>query len=82
MKFTEPSQSVEYDIDALINGINADNSHEEANFGAPVGKEALPKLLNQLMNLNSKIYVAGHRGMGGFGHHAGQSIIAQQVTSC
>jgi len=74
MKFIEPSQSVEYDIDALINGINAHNAHDEVNFGAPVGKEALSKRSNQLMNINSKIYVAGHRGMVG-------SAIAQHRAS-
>jgi antitoxin MazE len=37
----EPSSKVEYDLDALVNGITANNIHEEADFGAPVGKEAL-----------------------------------------
>jgi antitoxin MazE len=38
---TQPSEKVEYDIDALISGINAKNSQDEVNFGRPVGKEAL-----------------------------------------
>jgi len=37
----QPSEKVEYDIDALVSGINAKNSHDEVNFGRPVGKEAL-----------------------------------------
>ena len=37
----QPSEKVEYDLDALIGGINADNVHEEADFGGPVGNEAL-----------------------------------------
>lgn len=37
----QPSAKVEYDLDALIGGINAANVHEEASFGSPVGKEAL-----------------------------------------
>ncbi len=36
-----PSEKVEYDLDALINGINAANAHGEVSFGSPVGKEAL-----------------------------------------
>jgi hypothetical protein len=32
---------VEYDLDALVNGINATNAHEEVSFGPPVGHEAL-----------------------------------------
>ncbi|MDP5112321.1 MAG: PbsX family transcriptional regulator [Burkholderiaceae bacterium] len=32
---------VEYDLDTLIDGINAKNSHGEVSAGAPVGKEAL-----------------------------------------
>jgi antitoxin MazE len=35
----EPSGRVTYDLDALVDGIMADNGHEEADFGAPVGKE-------------------------------------------
>jgi len=37
----QPSQKIEYDLDTLINGINAKNSHVEADFGSPVGKELL-----------------------------------------
>ena len=37
----QPSEKVEYDLDALINGINASNVHDEVSFGAPVGREAL-----------------------------------------
>jgi antitoxin MazE len=37
----QPSEKVEYDLDALVNGINATNVHEEVNFGSPVGHEAL-----------------------------------------
>lgn len=36
-----PSQSAAYDLDALVNGINAANAHGEVDFGTPVGKEAL-----------------------------------------
>jgi antitoxin MazE len=35
----EPSDRVTYDLDALVDGITAGNRHEEADFGAPVGKE-------------------------------------------
>ena len=37
----QPSEKVEYDIDALVSGINPKNAHDEVNFGRPVGKEAL-----------------------------------------
>lgn len=37
----QPSERVEYDLDALIKGITAENAHDEVNFGSPVGKEAL-----------------------------------------
>ena len=37
----QPSQKIEYDLNELINGISARNSHEEVSFSAPVGKEAL-----------------------------------------
>lgn len=37
----QPSERVEYDLDALIGGINAANAHDEVSFGAPVGREAL-----------------------------------------
>ena len=33
--------NVEYDLDTLIDGINTKNTHGEASFGAPVGKEKL-----------------------------------------
>ena len=36
----EPSEEkVEYDLDALVQGITASNSHSEASFGKPVGQE-------------------------------------------
>ena len=37
----QPSEKVEYDLDALVSGITADNTHGEFGFGSPVGKEAL-----------------------------------------
>ena len=37
----EPSATVEYDLDALVSGITAQNAHTEVDFGEPVGKEAL-----------------------------------------
>lgn len=37
----QPSEKVEYDLDALISGIHADNAHDEVSFGSPVGNEAL-----------------------------------------
>ena len=37
----QPSDRVEYDLDALVEGITADNAHEEVSFGKPVGREAL-----------------------------------------
>ena len=37
----QPSERVEYDLDSLVNGINAKNLHTEVSFGSPVGKEAL-----------------------------------------
>jgi antitoxin MazE len=37
----ERSDTVEYDLDQLLSGITAENSHGEASFGSPVGKEAL-----------------------------------------
>ena len=37
----QPSERVEYDLDTLISGINANNAHGEVSFGRPVGKEAL-----------------------------------------
>jgi antitoxin MazE len=37
----QPSEKVEYDLDCLVNGINAKNLQTEVSFGSPVGKEAL-----------------------------------------
>lgn len=37
----QPSEKVEYDLDALVGGITAGNAHKEISFGKPVGKEAL-----------------------------------------
>lgn len=37
----QPTDKVEYDLDALVSGMDADNAHEEVSFGAPMGKEAL-----------------------------------------
>jgi antitoxin MazE len=37
----EPSSRIEYDLDELVGGITAKNSHTEVRFGKPVGKEAL-----------------------------------------
>ena len=37
----QPSEKVEYAIDALGSGIKDKNTHDEVNFGRPVGKEAL-----------------------------------------
>ncbi len=37
----QPTDKVEYDLDALVGGISAANAHEEADFGPPLGKEAL-----------------------------------------
>lgn len=37
----EPSARVEYDLDELVGGITARNSHGEVSFGKPVGKESL-----------------------------------------
>lgn len=37
----QPSDKVEYDLDALISGMDAENAHDEVSFGPPVGKEAL-----------------------------------------
>lgn len=35
----QPSDNVEYDLNALLAGISADNSHGEVSFGKPQGKE-------------------------------------------
>ena len=37
----QPCEKVEYDLDALINGITTANAHDEVSFGSPVGHEAL-----------------------------------------
>lgn len=37
----QPSEKVEYDLDALVKGITPANAHREISFGKPVGKEAL-----------------------------------------
>jgi antitoxin MazE len=37
----EPAQRKEYDLAELLKGITRKNLHDEANFGKPVGKEAL-----------------------------------------
>lgn len=37
----QPTVKVEYDLDALVEGITAGNAHSEFSFGKPVGKEAL-----------------------------------------
>jgi antitoxin MazE len=37
----EPAQREEYDLAELVKGITRENLHDEANFGKPVGKEAL-----------------------------------------
>ena len=37
----QPSEKVEYNLDALVNGINAENTHDEVSFGSPAGNEAL-----------------------------------------
>lgn len=36
----EPIDTVEYDLDELVDGITAANSHGEVGFGKPAGKEA------------------------------------------
>jgi antitoxin MazE len=37
----QPSKKIEYDLDSLVNGIPAGNTHDEVNFARPVGHEAL-----------------------------------------
>ena len=37
----QPCEKVEYDLDALISGINSSNVHDEVSFGSPVGNEVL-----------------------------------------
>ena len=36
----EPSSTVEYDLDELVDGITARNTHREIGFGTAVGKES------------------------------------------
>ena len=36
----QPSDKVEYDLDALVSDMQSDNAHEEINFGPAVGREA------------------------------------------
>ena len=35
----QPSDNVKYSLENLLTGITKDNSHGEASFGKPVGKE-------------------------------------------
>jgi len=37
----EPLVASEFTLDALLGGVTRDNLHEEEDFGAPVGREAL-----------------------------------------
>jgi antitoxin MazE len=37
----EPAQRKEYDLAELVRQITVENLHDEADFGRPVGKEAL-----------------------------------------
>jgi antitoxin MazE len=37
----EPAKRKEYDLAELVKQITVENSHDEADFGRPVGKEAL-----------------------------------------
>lgn len=37
----EPAQRKEYDLSELVRRITRENLHDEADFGKPVGKEAL-----------------------------------------
>jgi antitoxin MazE len=37
----EPAQRKECDLTELVEGITRENLHDEADFGKPVGKEAL-----------------------------------------
>jgi antitoxin MazE len=37
----EPTRRKEYDLAELLNGITRENLHDEADFGKPVGREAL-----------------------------------------
>ena len=37
----QPAERVQYDLDELVAGITASNTHSEFSFGKPVGKETL-----------------------------------------
>ena len=37
----QPSRKIEYDLDTLVSGIHAGNTHDEVNYERPVGSEAL-----------------------------------------
>ncbi len=37
----EPVTGAEYDLDELLAGITSENTHEDADFGAALGKELL-----------------------------------------
>ncbi|SEH21644.1 AbrB/MazE/SpoVT family DNA-binding domain-containing protein [Rhizobium sp. NFR12] len=37
----QPVAELDATLDQLVAGMNADNLHDEADFGAPVGREAL-----------------------------------------
>jgi antitoxin MazE len=37
----EPADKIEFKLEDLVAGITRENVHDEANFGSPVGKEAL-----------------------------------------
>jgi antitoxin MazE len=37
----EPAQRKEYELAELLKGITRENLHDQADFGRPVGKEAL-----------------------------------------
>ena len=37
----QPCKKIEYDLDALVSGIHAGNTHDEVSVGRPVGNEAL-----------------------------------------
>ncbi len=36
----EPTETVEYDLESLVQGIKASHAHGEIDMGRPVGKEA------------------------------------------
>ena len=37
----QPAKKIEYDLDDLVNGIPAGNTHDEVSFRRPVGNKAL-----------------------------------------